>query len=109
MFCYIVAKPDKVWIKRAKEMKAEVIVNVDAEQKAQSLQDQVLKLVKEAKLKVKHQSTLPMRCAETTESIKPSHVVTDVGPSTSGIRREDRVAWKAHGELQEAGGANLFP
>ncbi|KAG0017829.1 hypothetical protein BGZ81_010518 [Podila clonocystis] len=46
-----VAKPDKVWIKRAKEMKAEVIVNVDAEQKAQSLQDQVLKLVKEAKLK----------------------------------------------------------
>lgn len=52
MFCYIVAKPDKVWIKRAKEMKAEVIVNVDAEQKAQSLQDQVLKLVKEAKLKV---------------------------------------------------------
>lgn len=49
---FTVAKPDKVWIKRAKEMKAEVIVNVDAEQKAQSLQDQVLKLVKEAKLKV---------------------------------------------------------
>ncbi|KAK3829868.1 MAG: dynein associated protein-domain-containing protein [Linnemannia elongata] len=46
-----VAKPDKVWIKRAKDLKAEVIVNVDAEQKAQSLQDQVLKLVKEAKLK----------------------------------------------------------
>ncbi|KAF9353188.1 hypothetical protein BGX26_009024 [Mortierella sp. AD094] len=46
-----VAKPDKVWVKRAKEMKAEVVVNVDAEQKAQSLQDQVLKLVKEAKLK----------------------------------------------------------
>ncbi|GJJ70132.1 dynactin 1 [Entomortierella parvispora] len=46
-----VTKPDKVWIKRAKEMKAEVIVNTDAEQKAQSLQDQVLKLVKEAKLK----------------------------------------------------------
>jgi len=47
-----VTKPDKVWIKRAKEMKAEVIVNTDAEQKAQSLQEQVLKLVKEAKLKV---------------------------------------------------------
>ncbi|KAF9089316.1 hypothetical protein BGX23_006769 [Mortierella sp. AD031] len=46
-----VTKPDKVWIKRAKDLKAEVIVNVDAEQKAQSLQDQVLKLVKEAKLK----------------------------------------------------------
>ncbi|KAF9123178.1 hypothetical protein BG015_005368, partial [Linnemannia schmuckeri] len=46
-----VAKPDKVWIKRAKDLKAEVTVNVDAEQKAQSLQDQVLKLVKEAKLK----------------------------------------------------------
>ncbi|KAF9407583.1 hypothetical protein BGZ94_002642, partial [Podila epigama] len=46
-----VTKPDKVWVKRAKEMKAEVIVNVDAEQKAQSLQEQVLKLVKEAKLK----------------------------------------------------------
>ncbi|KAG0047137.1 hypothetical protein BGZ83_007752 [Gryganskiella cystojenkinii] len=46
-----VAKADKVWIKRAKEMKAEVVVNTDAEQKVQSLQDQVLKLVKEAKLK----------------------------------------------------------
>ncbi|KAF9135819.1 hypothetical protein BGW39_011408 [Mortierella sp. 14UC] len=46
-----VAKPDRVWIKRAKDLKAEVVVNVDAEQKAQSLQDQVLKLVKEAKLK----------------------------------------------------------
>ncbi|KAF9110823.1 hypothetical protein BGX27_005836 [Mortierella sp. AM989] len=46
-----VAKPDKVWIKRAKDMKAEVVVNVDAEQKAQSLQEQVLKLVMEAKSK----------------------------------------------------------
>ncbi|KAF9571027.1 hypothetical protein EC968_001114 [Mortierella alpina] len=46
-----VTKADKVWIKRAKEMKAEIVVNVDAEQKAQSLQDQVLKLVKEAKSK----------------------------------------------------------
>jgi len=34
-------------------MKAEVVVNVDAEQKAQALQDQMLKLVKEAKLKVR--------------------------------------------------------
>lgn len=51
--CFIVTKSDKVWIKRAKEMKAEVIVNTDAEQKAQSLQEQVLKLVKEAKLKVR--------------------------------------------------------
>ncbi|KAI1316326.1 hypothetical protein EDD11_010105 [Mortierella claussenii] len=46
-----VAKPDKVWIKRAKDMKAKVVVNFDAEQKAQSLQDQVFKLVKETKLK----------------------------------------------------------
>ncbi|KAG9326764.1 hypothetical protein KVV02_008654 [Mortierella alpina] len=46
-----VTKADKVWIKRAKEMKAEIVVNVDAEQKAQSLQDQLLKLVKEAKAK----------------------------------------------------------
>jgi hypothetical protein len=52
MLQLLVTKPDKVWIKRAKDLKAEVIVNVDAEQKAQSLQDQVLKLVKEAKLKV---------------------------------------------------------
>lgn len=42
-------------------MKAEVIVNVDAEQKAQSLQDQVLKLVKEAKLKVN--INLQCRCS----------------------------------------------
>lgn len=34
-------------------MKAEIVVNVDAEQKAQSLQDQVLKLVKDAKSKVR--------------------------------------------------------
>ncbi|KAF9434926.1 hypothetical protein BGZ76_007186 [Entomortierella beljakovae] len=47
----LVSKPDKVWIKRAKDMKAEVIVNVEAEQKVQTLQDQVVKLVKEAKLK----------------------------------------------------------
>ncbi|KAF9933288.1 hypothetical protein FBU30_005872 [Linnemannia zychae] len=46
-----VAKADKAWIQRAKDMKAEVVVNTDAEQKVQSLQDQVLKLVKEAKLK----------------------------------------------------------
>ncbi|KAF9169409.1 hypothetical protein BGX21_007549 [Mortierella sp. AD011] len=46
-----VVKPDKVWVQRAKDMKAEVVVNVDAEQKAQSLQEQVLKLVKDAKLK----------------------------------------------------------
>ncbi|KAF9973743.1 hypothetical protein BGZ65_009101, partial [Modicella reniformis] len=46
-----VTKPEKVWIIRAQELKAEVIVNVDAEQKAQSLQDQMLRLVKEAKLK----------------------------------------------------------
>lgn len=58
MLQLLVAKPDKVWIKRAKDLKAEVIVNVDAEQKAQSLQDQVLKLVKEAKLKVRVLFTL---------------------------------------------------
>ncbi|KAG0253457.1 hypothetical protein BG011_006358 [Mortierella polycephala] len=46
-----VTKPDKVWVKRAKEMKAEVIINVDAEQKAQALQEQVLKFVRETKLK----------------------------------------------------------
>ncbi|KAF8982492.1 hypothetical protein BGZ46_001161 [Entomortierella lignicola] len=46
-----VTKPDLVWVQRAKDMKAEVVVNVDAEQKAQSLQDQVLKLAKEAKRK----------------------------------------------------------
>ncbi|KAI7830262.1 dynein associated protein-domain-containing protein, partial [Gamsiella multidivaricata] len=46
-----VTRPDQVWVKRAKDMKAEVVVNFDAEQKAQSLQEQVVKLVKEAKLK----------------------------------------------------------
>ncbi|ORZ05753.1 dynein associated protein-domain-containing protein [Lobosporangium transversale] len=48
-----VAKSEKVWVKRAKEMKDVVVVNVDAEQKVQSLQEQMLKLVKESKLKDK--------------------------------------------------------
>ncbi|KAG0253188.1 hypothetical protein DFQ27_007619 [Actinomortierella ambigua] len=46
-----VTKAEKAWVLRAKDIKAEVVVNTDAEQKAQSLQDQVLKLVKDAKLK----------------------------------------------------------
>ncbi|KAF9970328.1 hypothetical protein BGZ73_006963 [Actinomortierella ambigua] len=46
-----VTKVEKAWVLRAKDIKAEVVVNTDAEQKAQSLQDQVLKLVKDAKLK----------------------------------------------------------
>ncbi|KAF9577351.1 hypothetical protein BGW38_007484, partial [Lunasporangiospora selenospora] len=46
-----VANPEKVWVKRANSMKAEVVVNTDAEQKAQSLSDQVLNLIKDAKQK----------------------------------------------------------
>ena len=52
-FFFLVSTGVSPWIQRASDMKAEVVVNHDLERKLQQCNDEIVKLIKETKLKVK--------------------------------------------------------
>ena len=51
--CIIVATGIPPWVQRASDMKAEVVINHDLERKLQQHNDEIYKLVKDIKLKVR--------------------------------------------------------
>jgi dynactin 1 len=51
-FMRIVASSISPWIQRASDMKAEVMVNQDLEQKLQQHNGEIIRLIKDVKLKV---------------------------------------------------------
>ncbi|KAG0289079.1 hypothetical protein BGZ98_003991, partial [Dissophora globulifera] len=101
-----VVKPDKVWIKRAKDMKAEVVVNADAEHKAQALQDQVVKLVREIKLKASDMTRMEQALQESSVEIellgKRMETFKKQAEQISSLDRDVDLAKKQERESSEA-------
>lgn len=83
------------WIQRASDIKAEVVVNHELEHKLQQHNEEIIKLIKDVRLKVSLLLLL------TQFKIADKNRLFHVGSSTSRIRCQGQSFRKTHGNCQK--------